>query len=113
MIRSSRFVALWTLAVFATAAALILYLGLRNQAVELGYKLGRVRARQAQLRETKRVLQVESVSYRNPQRIESVAKNVLMLEEPSPQRIFVMGASITSVSNTVSSASSGVANVQP
>lgn len=112
MVRPSRFVALWTFAVLATATAFILYLGLRNRAVELGYKLGRVRARQAQLREMKRVLQVESVSYRNPQRIESIAKNTLMLEEPSPQRIFVLGSPVASASSALSS-SSGSSHVQP
>lgn len=92
--KATRFVGLWTLAVVATASAFILYLALRSRAVELGYKLGRARARQAQLRETRRVLQVEAVSYRNPERIEALAKGVLRLEEPPPQRIFVVGAPI-------------------
>jgi cell division protein FtsL len=94
MSRPTRFVGLWTLAVIATASAFILYLALRSRAVELGYKLGRARAKQAQLRETRRVLQVEAVSYRNPERIEALAKGVLQLEEPPPQRIFVLGAPI-------------------
>jgi len=92
--RASRFVGLWTLAVVATASAFILYLALRSRAVELGYRLGRARAKQTQLRETRRVLQVEAVSYRNPERIEALAKGVLRLEEPPPQRIFVLGAPI-------------------
>jgi hypothetical protein len=92
--KSARFVALWTLAVFATATAFVLYLALRSRAVELGYKLGRARARQAQLRETRRVLQVEAVAYRNPERVEALAKGVLQLEEAPPQRIFVVGAPI-------------------
>lgn len=91
---STRFVGMWTLAVIATASAFILYLALRSRAVELGYKLGRARARQSQLRETRRVLQVEAVSYRNPERIEALAKGVLRLEEPPAQRIFVLGAPI-------------------
>ena len=94
MIRATRFVSLWTLAVFATASAFILYLALRSRAVELGYQLGRARAKQAQLRETRRVLEVEAVAYRNPERIEALAKGLLQLEEPPPQRIFVVGAPI-------------------
>lgn len=94
MTRASRFVGLWTLAVIATASAFVLYLALRSRAVELGYRLGKARARQAQLRETRRVLQVEAVSYRNPERIEALAKGVLRLEEPAPQKIFVLGAPI-------------------
>jgi hypothetical protein len=85
-------VSLWTLAVVATASAFVLYLALRSRAVELGYRLGRARARQAQLRETRRVLQVEAVSYRNPERIDALAKGVLRMEEAPPQRIFVVGA---------------------
>ncbi|MFI5299574.1 MAG: hypothetical protein ACHREM_15910 [Polyangiales bacterium] len=88
----SRFVALWTLAVIATSSAFVLYLALRSHAVELGYGLGRARAKQGQLRETRRVLQVEAVSYRNPERIEAVAKGVLQMEEPPADRIFVVGA---------------------
>lgn len=94
MTRASRFVGLWTLAVIATASAFVLYLALRSRAVELGYRLGKARARQAQLRETRRVLQVEAVSYRNPERIEALAKGVLRLDEPPPQRIFVVGSPI-------------------
>jgi cell division protein FtsL len=94
---SARFVGLWTLAVIATASAFILYLALRSRAVELGYQLGRARVKQTQLRETRRVLQVEAVAYRNPQRIESLAKGILQLEEPPSQRIFVVGAPIEPV----------------
>lgn len=94
MRRENRFVALWSLAVVATAAAFILYLAMRSRAVELGYKLGKARQKQAVLRETRRVLQVEAVSYKNPERIEAVAKGVLRMEEPPPQRIFVVGAPI-------------------
>ncbi|MEO7092576.1 MAG: hypothetical protein ABI175_04945, partial [Polyangiales bacterium] len=94
MKNAARFVGLWTLAVVATASAFILYLALRSRAVELGYKLGRARAKQAQLRETRRVLQVEAVAYRNPERVGALAKGVLQLEEPPPQRIFVVGAPI-------------------
>jgi hypothetical protein len=94
VIRPTRFVGLWTLAVVATASAFILYLALRSRAVELGYRLGRARAKQTQLRETRRVLQVEAVAYRSPQRIEALGKGVLQLEEAPPQRIFVVGAPI-------------------
>lgn len=97
MTRASRFVSLWTLAVIATASAFVLYLALRSRAVELGYRLGKARARQAQLRETRRVLQVEAVSYRNPERIEALAKGVLRMDEPTPQKTFVVGAPIEAV----------------
>lgn len=94
MTRTTRFVSLWTLAVIATASAFVLYLALRSRSVELGYRLGRARNKQAQLRETRRVLQVEAVAYRNPERVGALAKGVLQMEEPPPQRIFVVGAPI-------------------
>ncbi len=94
MTRTTRFVSLWTLAVVATASAFVLYLALRSRSVELGYRLGRARNKQAQLRETRRVLQVEAVAYRNPERVGALAKGVLQMEEPPPQRIFVVGAPI-------------------
>jgi hypothetical protein len=104
--RPSRFVSLWTLAVIATASAFVLYLALRSRAVELGYRLGRARARQAQLRETRRVLQVEAVSYRNPERIDALAKGVLRMEDAPPQRIFVVGAPLEAVDQSVKPAPS-------
>ena len=94
MKKPTRFVALWTLAVVATACSFILYLALRSRAVELGYKLGKARAKQSQLRETRRVLQVEAVAYRNPERIDALARGVLQMEEPPPQRTFVVGAAL-------------------
>jgi cell division protein FtsL len=92
--KPARFVALWTLAVVATACSFVLYLALRSRAVELGYKLGKSRAKQSQLRETRRVLQVEAVAYRNPERIDALARGVLQMEEPPPQRTFVVGAAL-------------------
>ncbi len=92
MRKPTRFVALWTLAVVATACSFILYLALRSRAVELGHRLGKARAKQSQLRETRRVLQVEAVAYRNPERIDALARGVLQMEEPPPQRTFVVGA---------------------
>ena len=105
LLRRTRFVSLWTLAVVATASAFILYLALRSRAVELGYRLGRARARQAQLRETRRVLQVEAVAYRNPERIDALAKGVLLMDEPPPQRIFVIGAPIEPTESPTAKAS--------
>ena len=69
MRRPRRFVALWTLATIATVAAFVVHLALRGKTVSLGYELGRARAEQARMREVKRVLMVESASYKTPERI--------------------------------------------
>ncbi len=86
------FLALWTLAVLATVAAFVVHLGLRGKIVDLGYKLGRVRAEQARLREVKRALSLEAASYETPQRVEMVARTLLGMTPPPPERIIPMRA---------------------
>jgi cell division protein FtsL len=84
------FVALWTVAVFATVAAFVVHLALRGRTVDLGYKLGRARAEQARLREVKRVLSLEAASYETPQRVEYVARTLLGMTPPSPERVIAL-----------------------
>lgn len=86
------FLALWTLAVLATVAAFVVHLGLRGKIVDLGYKLGRVRAEQARLREVKRALSLEAASYETPQRVEMVARTLLGMTPPPPERVIPMRA---------------------
>ena len=89
--RSQPFVLLWTLAVAAATAAFVMYLGLRVRSVELGYELGRAHARVARLREVKRVLQLEIASHKTPERVDMVARTLLGMSEPSPDRIMKAG----------------------
>src|SRR5690606_1789826 len=81
------FLVLWTLAVVATTAAFVLYLALRVRAVELGYELGRAHAQLERLREVRHVLEVELGSYKTPERIDFVARTLLGMSEPTPDRI--------------------------
>jgi len=90
MKRSRPFLVLWSLAVAASVAAFVLHLGLRSRTFKLGYELGRVRNEQAQLRETKRVLELEIASFQNPQRVEVIAKTLLGMQSPTPDRIIPM-----------------------
>lgn len=92
--RQRPFLALWTLAVLATVAAFVVHLGLRGKIVDLGYKLGRVRAEQARLREVKRALSLEAASYETPQRVEMVARTLLGMTPPPPERIIPMRAPV-------------------
>jgi len=85
------FLALWTLAVVAVTAAFVLYLALRVRSVELGYDLGRAHARLARLREVKRVLELELNSHKTPERVDLVARSLLGMAEPTPDRIFSAG----------------------
>jgi cell division protein FtsL len=89
--RSRTFVALWTLATVATVCAFLVHLALRGRTVSLGYELGRARAEQARLREVKRVLEVEAASFKTPERVEIVARTLLGMEPPPPDRIVPLG----------------------
>jgi cell division protein FtsL len=90
--RARPFLVLWTLAVAAATAAFVLHLGLRVRAVELGYELGRAHARVARLREVKRVLELELASHKTPERVDLVARTLLGMSEPTPDRIIPAGA---------------------
>ena len=85
------FLALWTLAVIATVSAFVVHLALRGRTVDLGYKLGRARAEQARLREVKRVLELESASYKTPERVEIVSRSLLGMTPPAQDRIITIG----------------------
>jgi cell division protein FtsL len=89
--RRDPFLTLWTLAVVAATAAFVLYLGLRVRSVELGYELGRAHARVGRLREVKRVLELELASHKTPERVDLVARSLLGMSEPTPDRIFAAG----------------------
>src|SRR5215468_8321498 len=86
------FLPLWTAAIVATVSAFVVHLALRGRTVQLGYELGRARQEQARLREVKRVLEVESASYKTPERVEIVARTLLGMEAPTPERIVPLGA---------------------
>jgi cell division protein FtsL len=91
-LRSERvFLTLWTLAVLAATAAFVLHLGLRVKSVELGYELGRAHARVARLREVRHVLELEVASHKTPERVDYVARTLLGMSEPSPDRILPAG----------------------
>jgi len=89
-VKQRPFLALWTLAVIATVAAFVVHLALRGKTVDLGYRLGRARAEQARLREVKRVLSLEAASYETPQRVEYVARTLLGMTPPPPERVIAL-----------------------
>jgi cell division protein FtsL len=86
------FLPLWTLAVAATVSAFVVHLALRGRTVQLGYDLGRARQEQARLREVHRVLELEASSYKTPERVEIVARSLLGMEPPPPERIVAIPA---------------------
>ena len=97
---SGRFVLLWTMATIAVVCAFVVHLALRGKTMALGYELGRARAEQARLREVKRVLEVEIASYRTPERVDLVARSLLGMSEPTPDRIFQAGRTPSDAAGT-------------
>jgi cell division protein FtsL len=91
-VKQRPFLALWTVAVAAAVLAFVLHLALRGKTVDLGYQLGRLRAEQGRLREVKRVLSLEAASYRTPQRVEMVARTLLGMTPPPPERVIPVRA---------------------
>ncbi len=88
--RARVFLATWTAAVLACSSAFVVHLALRSKTMSLGYDLGRVRTEQAQLREVKRVLELEAASYKTPERVEMVARTLLGMEPASNERTIVI-----------------------
>lgn len=86
------FLLLFTLAVIAATSAFVLHLALRVRSVELGYELGRTHAHVARLREVRHVLELELASHKTPERVDFVARTLLGMSEPSPDRILPAGA---------------------
>lgn len=86
------FLTLWTLAVAAATTAFVLQLSLRVRSVELGYELGRSHAHLTRLREVRHVLELELASHKTPERVEFVARTLLGMSEPGPERVFPAGA---------------------
>ena len=83
-----------------------MHLALRGRDRALGYELGRARAEQARLREVKRVLELEAASYKTPERVEIVARTLLGMEPPPPERIVPLGAAVRRASPSAAVAAS-------
>jgi len=114
MLSQRRFMLLWTLAVAATASSFVVHLALRGKTVDVGYRLGKARAEQSRLRETKRVLELEVTSYQTPQRVEKVARTLLAMTPPSPDRVIpIKGKALRRGSSGKKRAQKTVAEVKP
>jgi len=82
----ARFLALWAVAVIATAAAFVTHLALRFETVRLGYDVGRARREQRRLIEARRLLSLEAATLRQAARVEAVARGTLHMDVPDPTR---------------------------
>lgn len=95
LLRSRMFLIHWTLAVLAASCAFVVHLAMRGRTVSLGYELGKARQEQARLRDVKRVHELEAASYKTPERVEMVARSLLGMEPPSPDRIVPIHNKVT------------------
>ncbi len=85
--RARIFLFTWSLAVVAAVCAFVVHLAMRGRTISLGYELGKARNEQMRLREVKRVLELESASYKTPERVEVIARTLLGMEPPPSDRI--------------------------
>ncbi|MBW1760044.1 MAG: cell division protein FtsL [Deltaproteobacteria bacterium] len=85
-----RFLPLWCVAVFATAAAFVVHLSIRFETVRLGYEVSDERGRQRELLQDRRLLSIEAATLRQSGRIETIARGTLQMEVPKPTRIVTM-----------------------
>lgn len=90
--KQGAFIVVWTLAVIGAVCAFAVHLGLRGRNLELGYEIGRARSEQARLREVKRVLELESASYKTPTRVETVARTLLGMDQATADHIISLPA---------------------
>jgi cell division protein FtsL len=86
----ARFLALWTVAVLATAASMIVHLTLRFETVRLGYDVGDARKQQRKLIEDRRLLSIEAATLSRPERVETVARGAFEMDVPEPPQIVSM-----------------------
>jgi cell division protein FtsL len=86
----NRFLALWCVAVLATAAAFVVHLAIRFETVRLGYEVSEERGRQRALLQDRRLLSIEAATLRQTGRIETIARGTLGMEVPKPTRIITM-----------------------
>ncbi len=92
--RSRVFLVHWTLAVVAACLAFVVHLAMRGRTVSLGYELGKAHQEQSRLREVKRVHELEAASYKTPERVEIVARSLLGMEPPGPDRLVPIHSNI-------------------
>jgi cell division protein FtsL len=95
----SRFLALWTVAVFATGAAFVAYLALRFETVRLGYALDEANQENKRLAELRRMLALEVQTLQEHQRVSAIAERSLGMSAPERARIVsVEGATLARAS---------------
>jgi cell division protein FtsL len=75
--------------------------------MQFGYELGHARQEQVRLREVKRVLSLEVASFKTPERVEIVARTLLGMEAPAPERVISIGRT----SGVTRTTSGGLASV--
>ena len=89
---SKHYLTLWVLAVVATGAAHVFYLGLRQQSVELGYAVAKANNTHRELREQKGLLSLEAQTLRERQRVRVIAERSLGMTTPDSAHTVIVRA---------------------
>jgi len=87
----ARFLAMWSVAILAAAAAFITYLALRFETVRLGYELDSENQRNKELEENVRLLSLEVQSLREHTRVHAIATQTLGMHVPDTDTIVPVG----------------------
>lgn len=87
----ARLLAMWSVAVFAVAAAFITYLALRFETVRLGYELDARNREHKSLEEKVRLLSLEAQSLREHTRVSAIASRTLGMQVPDKATIVPVG----------------------
>lgn len=87
-----RFLALWSIAALAAAAAFVVHLALRFETVRLGYEVGQARREQRRLIESRRLLSLEAATLRQTDRVETVARGTLEMRAPDDSQVVRIGS---------------------
>jgi hypothetical protein len=86
------FPSIWLLALAASVSALLVHLAIRGRVISAGYDLGKAYAEQEQLKEVRRVLDLEHAAQKSPDRIRTVARALRSMDPPAPEQVVVVGS---------------------
>ncbi len=71
---------------------MLVHLAIRGRVLAAGYDLGRAYAEQEQLKEVRRVLELERAAQRAPERIRAMARALGRMDAPKPEQVVAVGA---------------------
>ena len=87
----ARFLAMWSVAIFAATVAFVTYLALRFETVRLGYSVDEANRTHKELEENVRLLSLEVQSLREHTRVSAIASQTLGMRVPGKDAVVPVG----------------------